>query len=218
MDFNPPPDAVARKARSIQQLRRERVPVYDHLPTIEGEATSPRRRVEEVLERSVALVCVAVKGESADDALGDYVCKYCDASAFLTPREHDYLSNRDRLDRDHKQFHWRYEAAHVGYWALGLVQELGRPVSLCDVTHLSVLLKDHRVDGLLEMAKLRPQAELLDAADLTYRYHWAARNEMLVGGRAPAGLNAGVILERHWMLSWLTRSNCPGWDQIDVSI
>ena len=48
-------------------------------------------------------------------------------------------------------------------------------------------LRDHGRDEFLKKANLRPKAEILDAADLIYRYHWAVRDAQLNGRKATAG-------------------------------
>ncbi|WP_244571242.1 DUF4272 domain-containing protein [Mesorhizobium carmichaelinearum] len=53
-------EAEARKAASMAQLKKDGVPVIDHLPIIETVAESRRRTTDEVIQRAIALVIVAV--------------------------------------------------------------------------------------------------------------------------------------------------------------
>ncbi len=60
----------------------------------------------------------------------------------------------------------------------------------------------------------RAIAEVLDEADLIYRYHWAARDARLKGRQPPAGLNLDVIQERHKALNWLIDYDRAEWDDV----
>jgi hypothetical protein len=75
---------------------------------------------------------------------------------------------------------------------------------------------DRGHDAILDGASLRPAGELLDALDLHLRLHWAARQARLDKREAPAGLDEGVIRERHHALNWLVRFENADWDDIDT--
>lgn len=63
-------------------------------------------------------------------------------------------------------------------------------------------------------SRLRPIADILDQADLIYRYYWAVTDARLKGQQSPAGLDRGVIYERHYALNWLIGYNEKAWDNI----
>ena len=65
-------------------------------------------------------------------------------------------------------------------------------------------------------ATLRPAAEVLDVLDLTYRLHWAARRARADRRGPPAGVSPGVVLERHYALRWLVRSDESDWDEVQT--
>ena len=68
--------------------------------------------------------------------------------------------------------------------------------------------------GAEAAARLRPPAELLDAADLLYRYHWAVRDARIDGRPAPVGLDPSVVVEWHYALNWLIGYGDAAWDEI----
>ena len=208
-------EAEDRKARSVATLTAEGVPHIDWLPLIETEAESHRRAAETVVRRTVALAIVAVKGETADLAMGQGLITQFDAQGFFTPLEQGFMDDPSPGRQDQINAVWRYEAVHVLLWALGFYDTLGRPDKITDVPRLAALLRDLGTDGLLKHARLRPQAELLNAADLIYRYHWAARDANLNGRKMPAGLDLSVVMERHYTLNWLIM-DVP-WDEVDTS-
>lgn len=208
-------EAEDRKAHSVAILEREGVPFIDWLPLIETEAQSHRRTRREVVERTIALAIFAVKGGTLDHDLALGLVDQFAAEDFFSLEEQRLIADPAPGQHDRIQFSWRYEAVHVLLWALGIYPELGRPDQITDVPKLASVLRDLGTDGLLQQGSLRPQAELLDAADLIYRYHWATRDAELNGRPAPAGLDRGVVLERHWTLNWLVLDQ--PWDDVDTS-
>jgi len=209
-------EAQARKERSIAILKAEEVPFIEHLPLIETEGESTRRTTEQVATRAMALCIVAVKGEGVEQEIIDKLIEdYKLASAF-TAEEKEFIDNPNPTQHDRVQFAWRYECYWVMLWALGYIDELGRPDKICDVKLAVSFLRENGRDGFLQKAKLRPQSEILDAADLIYRYHWAADDARINGRDAPAGLDGGVIMERHCALNWLIGYMDQEWDDIST--
>ena len=212
----PADEAGARKARSIAQLRSEGVPTIDHLPTIEPENEGTRRNTKAVVQRTIALAIVAVKGETGDHAMGQALIRQFNAAGFFTPKEQAFMDDPDPSDQERTNFAWRYEGVHVMLWALGISPDLERPDHICDVPFIANTLRELGTEGLMRRARLRPQKELLDAADLVYRYDWAAVNARLKGEEPPAGLDKGVVYERHYALNWLTGYMDQDWDDIST--
>ena len=209
-------EAQARKARSVAQLQSEGVATIDHLPTIEPESTTRRQNAKVVVRRTIALVIVAVKGETGDHAMAQALIRQFGAEGFFTPKEQAFMDDPNPSDQDRANFAWRYEGVHVMLWALGIAPELERPDHICDVPFIANTLRNLGTEGLMRRAKLRPQAELLDAADLIYRYDWAVVNARLKGEEPPAGLDKGVVYERHYALNWLIGYMDQDWDDVST--
>lgn len=93
---------------------------------------------------------------------------------------------------------------------------LGRPETECDVPAATSILRDLTTARFIQGAKLRPLAAILDEADLTYRYDWAAVNARLKGQEAPAKLDGGVVQERHYALNWLVGYLDQAWDEVST--
>jgi hypothetical protein len=207
-------EAQARKDRSIAILKAEKVPFIEHLPVIETEAESTRRTSEQVALRAMALCIVAVKGEGLEqEVINQLVEEYKLASAF-TPKEKEFINNPNPTQRDRTQFAWRYECYWVMLWALGFIDKLERPDKICDVKLAVSCLRENGRDGFLKKANLRPQAEILDAADLIYRYHWAVVDARINNRDAPDEVDGGIVMERHYALNWLIGYMAQDWDDI----
>ena len=208
-------EAEARKRRSIRLLTDEGVPVNEYLPTIEAEAEASRRSSEEVALRAIALAIVATAAHGEREATRRLIAAYRVGEAF-TPYEHAFINDPQPTQRDRTQLTWRIECAWVLLWALGFVPALGRPDSQVDTDAIVQILEERGRDSLVAEARLRPQAELLDAADLLYRYHWAIRDAQLNGRPPPAGLGPGVVMEWHYALNWLIGYGDAAWDEIST--
>ncbi len=206
----------ARKDRSLAILKAENVPFIENLPVIETEGESIRRTSEQVATRAMALCIVAVKGEGLEQEVVDQLIdKYEVASAF-TPKEREFIKNPNPTQHDRVQFAWRYECYWVMLWALGFIDGLERPDKICDVTLAVSFLRENGRAGFIKNANLRPQGEILDAADLIYRYHWAVVDARVNNRQAPAGLDSGVVMERHHALNWLIGYMDQEWDDVST--
>jgi hypothetical protein len=62
----------------------------------------------------------------------------------------------------------------VFLWALGFIKDLDYPDKICDVSEAISYLKDeHSFESFLNKSSLIPPSQILDQADLIYRYDWA---------------------------------------------
>jgi hypothetical protein len=197
-------------------LKKEGVPYIEHLPLIETAAEIKPRSTEEVALRAIALAVVAVKGETLDQKLTLELVKRFDVRSAFSPDERAFIDNPTPSERDRVQFAWRYEALGVMLWALGFEQELGRPDKIVDVPRAVGILRDLGRDGFVAKAKLRSMDHILDQADLIYRYHWAVTDARVNNRQAPAGLDPGVVYERHYALNWLIRYSDQEWDEVST--
>ncbi|HVJ82449.1 MAG TPA: DUF4272 domain-containing protein [Planctomycetia bacterium] len=212
----PAAEATERRDRSIAILKKENVPFMALLPVLETEAESKRRTTEEVAERAMALCVVAVKGEGLEqEEVLKLVKKYRLEKAF-TPKEKAFIDDPKPSERDRTQFSWRYECYWVTLWSLGMIDKLERPDKICDVPKAAKLLFGETRASFLKKAKLRSQKEIMDAADLIYRYDWAAVDARVKGKETPAGLDGGVIVERHHALNWLIGYMDQEWDKVST--
>jgi Domain of unknown function (DUF4272) len=209
--------SLERKRRSEAILQKEGVPFISHLPVVEDEETAQIRSLTEVAWRAMALNIVAVKGEGLEqESILEIVEQYELKHAF-TPKEHEFISNDEPSEHNRVQFAWRYECYWVLLWALSYIEELGRPDQICDVPQAVRIMVDRTAEKFIAEAKLRSASEILDATDLIYRYNWACVDARLNGRPAPAGLDAGVVVERHHALNWLVGyADNTEWDDVST--
>jgi hypothetical protein len=88
-------------------------------------------------------------------------------------------------------------------WALGYNETLDRPDTSLDVGKTVSYLSGHTYEQFLAGANVRTTAEMLDEADLIYRYQWAVNDARKHGRSAPTGLDRGIVQQRVDALNWL---------------
>ncbi|MBS1660419.1 MAG: DUF4272 domain-containing protein, partial [Bacteroidetes bacterium] len=109
---------------------------------------------------------------------------------------------------------WRYESLNVLLWALGLVEELVYPSSVCDfggITKLLVQNERARVESLVDVREI---SVVLDELDKAYRMHWACVDARIQQQEPGGELDSSVVYERHYALKWLTRYRDQDWDRV----
>jgi hypothetical protein len=212
----PSPEALDRKTRSIARLKSEGVPTVEHLPVIEDSKQAKIRTKEEIAHRAIAVCIAAVKGEGMEQEMIDSLVKRYGAEKFFSPQEAAFIKNPHPTQKDRIKFSWRYECYWVLLWSLGYIETLDRPAQVCDVPKAVGFLRDLSTPQFVEHAKLRPIGEILDQADLMYRYDWAAVNARLKNQPAPAKLEAGVVQEWHYVLNWLIGYMDQEWDDVST--
>jgi len=213
---NASPEALERKARSEAKLKADRVTVNATLPVIESESEAKIRTRDAVVERAVALMIVAVKGEGLEQ---DGVLKNQEklgAATFFSPKEKAFVANLRPTQSEKAQFGWEYECLGVMLWALGLEPELSRPDHIVDAAHVVKAVLDRGTAQLRADAKLRSPKELLDAADLIYRYDWTCVDARVSRKGAPKGVDCEVVVERHRALNWLIGYQGQEWDDVST--
>jgi hypothetical protein len=208
-----PREAEARKRRSIKRLQGEGVPVLEWLPVIEDSTEAKPPSADAAARRFCALVLVAIKGVSGDQALATRLRAAFGDRADFSPSEIEFMEDTAASDLDRVDFSWAFEAALPIAWALGRVPQLDRPERLVDPATLIELIEPDDGEALVANARMRPLAEILDAADVIYRYHWAVRDAGLKKKPAPARLDGDVVMERHRGLNWLIGYEAE-WDEV----
>ena len=223
------PADTARRERSISILKEKGIPYLPQLYVIVPEAEAHVKTPKEVARRVLTMFGVCVysevrgSGESWDDAqnylhkINDILNGKLDES--LTPMEKHYLAEKEPEQSAIAKFGWRYECCHVLLWALGILEELGFPNEICNVSQMGkIIWQLDGEDDFLENVKPRSREEILDMADLILRYNWACVDARINGRENPAGLNGEVVQEWHYAFEWLVGSNGNAdWDDVIVS-
>jgi hypothetical protein len=213
-----------RKQESILKLKTKAIPYIDWLPHIESSDDVIPRSAEHIAKRAIAcLLMIQVAcdldrdqfDQETEDFIVDLLNKF-EVADELTVKEKNIL-NRSAAQQDIVNMIWKYEAYWVLLWTLGIVDELKYPDEIADCDFaIEVVSRCRSLQEFMQQVKLRNIEEILDEADLIYRYDWACVDARLKQQNAPANLNASVVLERHGALNWLIQADAD-WDNPDVS-
>lgn len=214
-----------RKQNSIAQLIAKQIPYIDHLPMIESSQDANKRSIEEIAQRAVS--CLIVIQAACDINANKYdqdtqvfiqelLEKYQVADQ-LTAKEQAIVHNQVERQQDVVNMVWKYEAYWVLLWALGIVEELNFPNDTidCDVA-IKAVSSCQNLQEFIAQVQLRDLEQILDEADLIYRYDWACVDARLKQQKPPANLNSSVVVERHAALNWLIGHD-EDWDHPNVS-
>lgn len=216
IESNASSEALDRKARSDSRLGSEGVPVNDLLPAIEDSRQIKLRSRDEIAWRAMALLVVAVKGEGLEQPIVEEIVNDYGLEGHFTPAEAAFIKDQAPSEHERIQFAWRYEAAWSLLWALGYVEELGKPTTICDVPRAVGFLRNRSAAKFISDSSLRSAEAILDEADIIYRYHWAVVDARVSGKPTPASLEPGVTMERHYALNWLIGYMDQEWDDIST--
>lgn len=218
-------EQINRKIRNRKKLEDKYIYVPAWYPLIETVKESRCRLAEEIAKRAVALMIVSVYSEcllgenmkikEAYEFVSSIIEKF-GAEEFFSPKEKEYLQKTDPTQEEKVTYSWQYENLFVMEWALGLIDELDFPDHICDVALSVRLLKDcGSIQEILEKSKPKSKDVLLDECDLIFCLNWACVDTRVHRLPAPAGMDSGVVVERHKSLNWLTGyDEAAEWDKV----
>jgi hypothetical protein len=210
-------EAERRKNKSISILKQEKVPFIKHLPVIETEKEVTLRTKEEICNRAICLALIAAKAEGLEDDIFKAKVTEYKVSESFSPEEKDFIEMQQTDNKLRAKFTWRYEALWVLLWSLGYVKSLDKPDKICDVQVSVSTIVDRGRDKLILDARVRSKKEILDQADLHFRYHWATTEARLHNQIMPSNLDPDVIYERHYALNWLINYDNEDWDDVSTN-
>lgn len=217
---------LERKEKSIEILKANNVPYMEGLPVIEDANEIEMRSAEEIAKRaigcliSIQVACDINSGENIEESrefFKGFLEKYKVKEELTDNEKKIIFGSPDRQDVINMA--WKYEAYWTLIWALGIVDKLEYPSQICDCNFAIRAVADYEdFNDFMKTVKLRSIEEILDEADLIYRYNWACVNARIHGENPPAGLDPGVVFERHWGLNWLIGKGTynDNWDSIST--
>lgn len=204
-----------RKRLTEKRLKTLAIPINLNLPLIDEEEVQLRTK-EEVIDRLIALTIVSAKAMDAPiEKLNKFISNF-DAMNLFTKQEKAYIINEDLKPEESFPYSWKIECAWVLFWSLNMIPELDDGQNECDVNFIFETVLRSTREELINKATLREKDLILDNLDYIYRAHWAIRDAQINNKKNPAGLNQGVIYERHYSLNWLTNYMDQKWDEVST--
>ena len=206
-----PPDAEARRQRTLDRLEAESILGIAGLMRLPSEENLRLPEAEVVALRALALVLVAceatgLSNETVDSLIDIYRPPF-------SPAEWLWFEDPARDPRETCNFGWRFEAALPLLWSVGLAETMKRADAQTEPFAILEPLVYFRREELLARAAPRPAGEILDCADLHFCYQCASLLASDEGAEPPAGLDGGVLLERYRAFTWLIEGG-GDWDEV----
>ncbi len=208
-----------RMARSIEKLKKEKLPYMEGMYVSISESNASIPAKELVIKRAIAMTVTGIASELYNEAKGDdregirwFVDLYEEKYGFkevLNDREKSYLEKYTNEEYEHTIFNWRYECPAVFLWALSL-KELTNLDIICDVKEIVEITKDNDMKSLLEKSKLRTKDEIMDMLDYLYRVNWSAVNIRINPENMKDYIfpyNESIVHFRRLALEWLVQSH-----------
>ena len=223
--FNKKITPESRREKNNEYIKSKGINCLDLLPVIESKENVKLKDIDTICKRAIAcLISIQLSCDLRDDSVQDKaysltVCnsllnKYDVANSLIDIEKRLYnntYSEQDLIDMD-----WAYETYWAIIWALGLVNDILEPNSVCNCEKaIGVVLSCKDYNEFKSKCKLRDIDTILDMLDLYYRYHWACV-ELRVNNKGSIGsLEPGVVMERRKGLEWLI-SNEEDWNNISL--
>ncbi len=209
-------DQKTRKLNSEKILESNSIKTNIHLPCIESENETTIRQSKEIAQRVSILAItsfVAFSNITSDQAI-EYLKRYS-LWDLTTPKEKDFLSDPTDEKKNHES--WKCEGIWTLMWALNRVENLGFPNDPCNLENIAAenypVGQNKNPNDFINTVSTRSKNEILDAADLYYRFDWACVDAR-INGREIAEIHPSIVYERHYALNWLINYMGQDWDDV----
>lgn len=206
--------ARKRKNRSLKQIKHEKIPVIEHLPTLPDDDTITVRPVEEIARRAIALSLISNRADGKSHQWYMAQVEQYGIREEITPEELTFAEDSDPDEYMAIRFSQRMESCWTLLWVLGYIGKLAKPVAVCDAVRANEIISTRTTDDLIKNARRQNRSDILDATDLHFRYHWATVDAELYGNQPPQGLVPPVVYERHYALNWVIDLHGQEWDWV----
>lgn len=218
---------IERRNKNMEYLFDKKIYVCE-LPLNDDDEKIKLRSHEDVVKRTIGTLLVSLYSESLLNQ--EEKMSVFDARNFinkvmkcfsveklddvLTEDELSYVNDDDSDISDRINFSWHYENLYVLEWILCL-EDWNYPDRICDVRKIVRNIQSFSsVAEFCEKTIVRSKKEILEKADLIYRMDWAAVDARIHGSKGPAGLDHGIVQERHKTLNWMICFDDADWDDV----
>ena len=202
---------IKRKNKSNEIIKKMGIPVCHGLPILEDDMVKDFKSLDQICKRAIASLITIHLACDIKDGYDFNKSKDIFYNLLKEYGVQDCLNYTEKKIFDGNYSHqevlnitWTYESYWVLVWALGLVDDISIPNSICDCEKAVKLVSNTKsFDEFKSQCKLRDAYEVLDMLDLYYRYHWACVEKRINPNTNIADLNPEVVYERRRGLEWL---------------
>lgn len=216
-------ESYDRKMNSIYLLTRQDIPYIMDLPPLKSSYETRVKDFDEVAKRAIVLSIVC---NFATDIINSDKKRHLKESKkffnglldtygvrlYMTHEEKELFKKMDKNLAI--QISWQFEGLLILLWALGIVEEIPFPDVLVEPDELTSYISTcNNYKDFASKCLFRDVNDILDLADLTYRYDWYCVDCEAKG--LEATINPEVVVERHRALNWLISDD--SWDKVEIN-
>lgn len=177
------------------------------------------RTAEQVAQRLLALMVVVWRANSSEEIAQQGIAwaREHGIDAFLSPLEQHFVFHAQRPEQsDIVNFGWRAEAMIPLVWALGGIPVLPPSHQRADIWRIPLVQQARQSPAaFIARARLRPDNELGDEENRLLNEHWHVVDAQLHRRAVRADLDASIVLERRYALSWMIGYG-KSWDEVPL--
>jgi|SRR5690242_2897195 len=207
--------AQERKDKTQRLLKQLDIPFNCNLPVIEEENDAIIRDAADIARRIIIVTYLCLYGDDGNkNEITDFL-KSEELWRFVSDDEKILFSKPELTEKDKINISWQSERIYIMLWTINKVNELGLPIDQCNVGEMLKLLPEffQSTKEFISSSTSRTTLEILDASDLIYRLHWAARQADLEEKEIPGDISLGIVQEWHYAINWITFYD-ENWDEI----
>ena len=203
-------DGITRRTASNEKIKKLGIICFEDLPCIETSKDVQLKSIDLICKKAIATLLVIQI--ACDIEAGDYeesmkiMGKMIDefgVREYMNRKEMKILDG-SYTEQDVTDVVWEYEVYWSLIWALGLVDEIEIPDSICDCERAIRFVGDCKdYQEFKSHIKPRDIETILDMLDLYYRYHWATTEHRIHPDAEIGALEGEVVVERRRGLEWL---------------
>ena len=204
-----------RITKNMNLLKEKNIPYIEHMKAIPFNSCTNLRSKEEIINRMLADYAVAtcalysLEGKvNIIPSVLNQMDEKLNLKSVISPEDIKFLNamSEQKVSKQSLQdATWAFEECAMLMWALSLIEKPNSN-NECNVEELDkFFFNTKNYDELKSQCSLKSKNEILEHADLLFRYHWACRETRMQGKPLPQ-LNEMIVQEQRrgleWVLNW----------------
>lgn len=208
-----------RKANSEKILTAKGIGFQEEIPPIQPASEVKLRSFDEICKRAIAALLSTQAAIELSDKNPEGIEKfkrlmiYFGAEECLNKREALVMENK-ASKQDLVEVVWEYECCWALFWILGLIDDISDAGTICDCEKaIRFVSQCESIEDFKSKCSPRSIDEILDMADLYFRYDWACDHHSHIDSDWPIGsLDSDIVYERRLAIEWTMRSTDDWFD------
>ena len=213
-----------RKANSERILTEKGIGFQEEVPPIKPASEVKLRSFDDICRRAIAALLSTQSAIELSDKNPEGIEKFKRLMVYFGVEEclnkYETLVMEKRASKeDLVEVVWEYECCWALFWILGLVDDITDAGKICDCEKaIRFVSQCESFEDFKAQCSLRSVDEILDMADLYFRYDWACDHHNHVDSDWAVGdLDSDIVYERRLAIEWTMRTTDDWFDiQLDT--